>query len=341
VPREVHPGQIGWADRVRPEHPHPPRTVLFRAGEKPAENPPLEGIGRALAARDAFFFGDFQAPGDEELELLAREFALHPLAIEDVRSRHQRPKIDVYGDQYFLVFYRITSGTDGAHILIDEVDFFIGAKFLLIVHAGEMPFLSEALERYCRQPEPHDVSGLLYEILDALVDDYFPLLDSIAERSEAIESSVFEKFDPGRLQALFDLKRDLALLRRIVAPERDAINVLLRRDPPVLDPNRIPYYQDVYDHLIRISDSTDSYRELLTGSLDAFLSVENNRLSEIVRRLTIISTIFMPLTFVTGFWGMNFQRTTGTGDGLFYGTLALMAVLPPAMPWLLRRSGFR
>jgi magnesium transporter len=152
---------------------------------------------------------------------------------------------------------------------------------------------------------------------------------------------VFERFDRQRLHDLLDLKKDLSLMRRVIAPERDAVNVLLRRDPPVLDAARIFYFQDVYDHLIRITDSIDTYRELLTGSLDAFLSVENNRLSEIVRRLTLISTVFLPLSFVTGFFGMNFKRLVDAGDTLFAAAIACMVLLPLGLLALLKRQGIR
>jgi magnesium transporter len=156
-----------------------------------------------------------------------------------------------------------------------------------------------------------------------------------------VEAAVFDKFDSARLAELLELKKDLSILRRVIAPERDAINVLLRRDPPVLDSARIFYFQDVYDHLIRITDSIDTYRELPTGSLDAFLSVENNRLSEVVRRLTMISTIFLPLSFITGFFGMNFQRLAGAGNRLFVASIVSMILLPIAMLWLIRRQGIR
>ena len=300
---------------------------------------PLEGIGARLSAGKSFLFGDFHAPTDAELDLLARELSLHPLAIDDVRHRHQRPKIDVFPDHYFLVFYRISVAN--ARVAMDEVDVFIGSNFLVICHDGDVPLLSEVIDRFCRQSGVHDVSGLLYELLDALVDEYFPVLDDLAERTEAVEAAVFDKFDTARLAELLELKKDLSILRRVIAPERDAINVLLRRDPPVLDSARIFYFQDVYDHLIRISDSIDTYRELLTGSLDAFLSVENNRLSEVVRRLTMISTIFLPLSFITGFFGMNFQRLAGAGDRLFFASLVSMVLLPVAMLWLIRRQGIR
>lgn len=338
APRQPHPGNIGWAERERPVDRHPPRLLLFDpASGRREEDVPLSGIRARLQAGKSFFFGDFQSPTDAELDVLARELSLHPLAIDDVRHRHQRPKIDVFPDHYFLVCYRISLAE--GRVSFDEVDIFIGPNFLIVCHDGEVPLLTEVLDRFCRQTGVHDVSGLLYEILDALVDEYFPLLDDLAERTETVEAAVFEKFDPARLAELLDLKKDLALLRRVIAPERDAINVLLRRDPPVLDPSRIFYFQDIYDHLIRITDSIDTYRELLTGSLDAFLSVENNRLSEIVRRLTTISTIFLPLSFITGFFGMNFGRLAGAGDRLFFASIVSMILLPIAMLWLIRRQG--
>jgi magnesium transporter len=337
--RDSHPGNIGWAKRARPEKRHPPRLALFEPGAGPrTDGVALPGIRSRLSGK-SFLFGDFQAPTDEELASLQRELNLHPLAIDDVQHRHQRPKIDVYPDHYFLVFYRIASPDN--RVSIEEIDLFIGPHFLILCHEGEVPLLSEVFERFCRQTGEHDVSGMLYELLDAFVDEYFPVMDGLADRTEAVEASVFEEFRRSRLAELLDLKKDLALLRRVIAPERDAVNVLLRRDPPVLDVSRIFYFQDVYDHLIRITDSIDTYRELLTGSLDAFLSVENNRLSEVVRRLTVISTIFLPLSFITGFFGMNFQRLSGAGDRLFVAAIASMVVLPFGMLWALRRWNVR
>jgi len=333
--RDSHPGNIGWSERARPAKRHPPVLTLFEPGTGPrTDGVELAGVKSRLGAK-SFLFGDFQSPTDAELASLQRELNLHPLAIDDVQHRHQRPKIDVYPDHYFLVFYRITS--TGTGISIEEIYLFIGPQFLILCHEGEVPLLTEVFERFCRMTGEHDVSGLLYELLDAFVDEYFPVMDGLADRTEAVEASVFEKFQKSRLAELLDLKKDLALLRRVIAPERDAVNVLLRRDPPVLDVARIFYFQDVYDHLIRITDSIDTYRELLTGSLDAFLSVENNRLSEVVRRLTLISTIFLPLSFITGFFGMNFQRLAGAGDGLFLAAIGSMVVLPVVMLWFLRR----
>jgi len=336
--REVHPGELGLAGRTKPARRQPPRTVRFDAREAWREGVKVEGVSRALAQEGGVFFANLQAPTRQELDALAKEFSFHPLAIEDVLSRHQRPKIDVYADHYFLVFYRI--GMDsGEGVLIEEIDFFIGKNFLVVTHDSEIPFLDEVFERFRRSPGQKSVSRLLYEILDAIVDGYFPFLDEVAERSGEIEDAIFHDFATEDLEKVLDLKRDLAHLRRIVAPARDTVNVLLRRDPPVIDAAEVFYFQDVYDHLVRVTDSIDTYRDLLGGSLDAFLSIQNNRLSEVVRRLTVISVIFLPLTFLTGFFGMNFERTTGTGDAAFVAALALMVAVPLGMYLFLRRKG--
>jgi len=338
--REVHPGEVGVTERIKPSQRHPPVTVLFDKGVKWRDRVPVPGVAALLSEGDRFFFGNFQAPTADELEELRREFSLHPLAIEDVVTRHQRPKIDIYGDHYFLVFYRIGSGGENGDVLLQEVDCFIGRNFLIVTHDSELALLDDHFARFCRTPGPKSVSVLLYELLDALVDEYFPFLDDVADRSAEIEDSLFHAFNPDQLEKVLELKRDLIRLRRVISPERDVLNVLLRRDPPVIDPAQVVYFQDVYDHLVRVTDSIDTYRELLTGALDAFLSIQNNRLSEIVRKLTVISVTFLPLTFITGFFGMNFDLFGGrVNTPLFYLSLGLMVAVPAVLVALLRRKG--
>jgi magnesium transporter len=333
--RELDPGEVGWAERVKPAERQAPRAILFHPhGSR--EELPLKGCATHLSAKGGFLYADLHAPNDQELESLQREFHFHPLAIEDVRTRHQRPKIDIYGDQYFLVFYRIgpSAEHDGDWVL-QELDFFIGPNFLIVTHDSRVELLNKIFDRFGREEGKKDVSGLLYDILDTLVDDYFLFLDDLGERSQQIEDQIFEHYDQVHLERLLALKKDLALLRRVAAPERDAVNVLLRRDPPILDAARIFYFQDIYDHLIRIADSIDTYRELATGTLDAFLSVQNNQLSEVVRKLTIISTAFLPLMLVTSFFGMNFGRLAGAKDSLFVQGMAFMTAFEIAILWFL------
>jgi magnesium transporter len=341
--REVDPGEIGLAGRVKPAERRPPRSALFDSTGGREEGVPVPGIAARLAAEGGFFYAEFHAPNEAELEELRQEFRFHPLAIEDVRTRHQRPKIDVYTDHYFLVFYRVGAAGGNGEWHLQELDFFIGPNFLVVTHDSDVPLLNDVFDRFCREEGKKDVSSLLYDLLDALVDDYFVFIDDLGERSQAIDEKLFESFDPKSLQEILDLKSDLALLRRVVAPGRDAINVLLRRDPPILDTAHVFYFQDVYDHLIRISDSIDTYRELATGSLDAFLSIQNNRISEIVRKLTVVSIIFLPITAVTGFFGMNFAafEPQPRNAYLFLLSLALIVVVPLAMLVFLRRKGLR
>lgn len=340
---EVDPGEVGLAGRVKPAERRPPKSIFFDPKEGRIEGVPFEGIAARLAEQTGFYYADLHAPDARELEALRREFHFHPLAIEDVRARHQRPKIDVYGDQYFLVFYRIGAGGADGEWLLQEIDFFIGSNFLVVTHDSHVPLLDETFERFCREEGKKDVSGLLYDILDAIVDEYFLYLDDLGERSQAIDEQIFASFDQKNLEQILDLKRDLAAIRRVVAPARDAINVLLRRDPPILDTAHVFYFQDIYDHLIRITDSIDTYRELATGSLDAFLSLQNNRLSNVVRRLTVISVIFLPITAITGFFGMNFDIFQGQprNTNLFLTSVTLIVVVPLAMLFFLRRRVLR
>jgi magnesium transporter len=333
--REVDPGEVGWAERVKPTERRPARAILFRS-DGTREELPIEGCLTQLSSQGGFLYADLHAPDERELEALQNEFHFHPLAIEDVRTRHQRPKIDIYGDQYFLVFYRLgpSAAHDGDWVL-QELDFFIGPNFLIVTHDSPVDLLDKTFERFTREEGRKDVSGLLYDLLDAMVDDYFLFLDDLGERSQEIEERVFERYEEVNLQRLLDLKKDLALLRRVVAPERDAVNVLLRRDPPILDATRIFYFQDIYDHLIRIADSIDTYRELATGTLDAFLSVQNNKLSEVVRKLTILSTAFLPMMLVTSFFGMNFSRLAGAADRVFRQGMVFMVGFELATLWFL------
>ncbi|HSD71987.1 MAG TPA: CorA family divalent cation transporter, partial [Thermoanaerobaculia bacterium] len=170
--REIDPGEVGLAGRVKPAERNPPRSVFFDSSGGRETGVPMEGITRRLATPGTFFFADLHAPDEDDLASLQREFHFHPLAIEDVRTRHQRPKIDIYGDQYFLVFYRIGPSDERGDWTLQELDFFIGPNFLIVTHDSPVDVLDETYDRFCREEGKKDVSGLLYDILDSLVDDY-------------------------------------------------------------------------------------------------------------------------------------------------------------------------
>jgi magnesium transporter len=263
-------------------------------------------IDELIGRKDTFLWLDLQSPQAHDLELLSEEFKFHRLAIEDATRHHERPKLEAFDNYYFMVFYALRYDT---RLSGQAIGLFIGANYIVSVHQGEITTIDETIERWQANVAEfgHDGGALLYALLDAIVDDYFPVIDQLAERVEGIEEQIFERFSEDALQEVFSLKRDLLGVRRVVAPERDVLNVLIRREVPIFERNTILYLQDVYDHIVRITDSIDTYRDLLSSALDAFLSVQSNRLNQIVKVLTIASIVLMSDALIAGIYGMNFE----------------------------------
>ncbi len=253
-----------------------------------------------------FFWLDLHAPTDAQLAQLGEIFGFHPLALEDAGHQGQRPKLDEYGEYAFLVFY-------GAHqqpvgrIGLSEVHMFVSGDYLVTLHDQPIAGLHELRERL-EGRDPRSEQFLVYSVLDTITDTFFPALADIDDEIDEIEDAVLA--DPGeaQLQRIFALKRDLVALRRVVSPQRDIFARGIDRiaELPGLQRDARDYFRDVYDHLIRISDLVDSYRDLLSGVTDMYLSTVANRQGEVAKQLTIIATIFLPLTFITGFFGQNF-----------------------------------
>jgi magnesium transporter len=266
-------------------------------------------IDELLAREDTFLWLDLQNPQQQDIELLHEEFKFHPLAIEDATRHHERPKLEAFDSYYFMVFYTLSYNDARRQLASQAVGLFIGANYIVSVHEGEISTIDETIKRWQAHTADfgHDAGALLYALLDAIVDDYFPVIDQLAERVEDMEEQIFERFKDDALQEVFSLKRDLLGVRRVVAPERDVLNVLIRREVPIFERNTILYLQDVYDHIVRITDSIDTYRDLLSSALDAFLSVQSNRLNQIVKVLTIASIVLMSDALVAGIYGMNFE----------------------------------
>jgi magnesium transporter len=255
-------------------------------------------------------------PTSTDLGILADEFALHPLALEDVERRNQRPKIDAYPDQHMLVMYEALAGPpasgDGtAAFELGELHLFGGPGWLVTVQWGESPAVDAGRLRFGRRGDggpPLGGGGMLYAIFDAAADSYFPILDVMAERMDALEDRVLAG-DGGResLREMLAIKRELLELRRVLGPMRDVANALLRRPNEMIDDQVEPYFQDLYDHLVRILDQLDLYRDLLASVLDARLTVTSNSLNAIMKRLTAITVILMVPTMIAGIYGMNFE----------------------------------
>ena len=291
---------------------------------------------------EAFWWLDIHQPQDEEVAVLGEVLAFHELAIEDATHFNQRPKLEEFDDFAFLVVYGAAPDKDN----LVEVHCFYSERYLVTVRRDKCPAFVEARERYSRRPEQLEEPALvLYRVVDSLVDSFFPLLSEVDNFIDAIEEGIFARPDQELLRRVFLMKRRLAALRRVIAPQRDLLASLAGgvAELPAMSPDAERGFRDVYDHLIRLTDTIDGYRDLLTGASDAYLSTVSNRLNDVTKQLAVIATIFLPLTFITGFFGQNFgwmvRAVGGEVDFWVLGVaLQLLAVL--GLLLLFRRRGW-
>ena len=285
-------------------------TCLARHLDGSVEELPKERIDEIdkLTDRDGtLVWVSATAPTDEDIAAIGREFRLHPLALEDLHKQQQRPKLDTYERQHMVVAYEAVNDAPNG---LSEIHMFVGAGWLLSVTWTATPLLDAVRDGFAtrRGAGPDTTGTLLYALLDAAVDSYFPVLDTISERIDALEDRVLEgEADRESLAEILYLKRRLLELRRVLAPMRDVANVLLRRDLEIVDAASAPYYQDLYDHLVRVLDQVDIYRDLLASVLDARLTVASNSLNAIMKRLTAFTVVLMVPTLIAGIYGMNFD----------------------------------
>jgi magnesium transporter len=257
-----------------------------------------------------------QADADD-VAWLQRTFAFHPLALEDVTRRHQRPKIDEYPGYYFGVLYAARLKPRARHVAGHELQFFWGKNYLVTIHADVFPEIDDLAAR-AQSNALTPITGpsgrllttvdLVYRLIDAVVDGYFPAVDALIEWSEDLEQAMFNgPRSQQTLRSIFALKKDLLQLRRTVAPSREVVNVLLRHDQAFFGDEFFVYFQDVYDHTVRVIDSLDTYRDLLSSSLDTYLSIVSNDVSQTVKKMTAVTAILMVDALVSGVYGMNFD----------------------------------
>jgi magnesium transporter len=277
----------------------------------PAGSRTLETVTDArevLADPSARVWIDLEDASPATLTQITACLGLHPLIVEDIIERNQRAKVDITGDTMHLVMFGLAYE---AELEAMELDIVLGSRFLLTSHpAGWRP---HEMENVRRLGVDHFLSEgtdyMLYAVVDALVDGYFPVLDSLGNQIDALEDEVVRRPTKDVVERLFDTRRSLLEVRHTVSPEREVFNQLTNREMPLIDPDRIIYFRDVYDHLIRITDELDSYRELVSGALDAYLSTINNNLSEIMKRLTAITAILAGVGAAAGIFGMSEAAT--------------------------------
>jgi magnesium transporter len=287
-------------------------------------------------------------PAEVCLPTLQDMFDFHPMALDDALVETHAPKVDDWGRYVYVLLHGVFFDDQADRPLgTTKLDLFVGANYV-ITHRDEGVGAVENVWTVCQRDEQVLKKGtayLLYLLADELVAEYMPVIEQIDEAIDEIEDRVFENPDTALLEQLFRLKRALLRLRRTIAPQREVLNKLARGDFAVISTDDRIYFRDVYDHLVRLHDITESLRDLVGSVLDTYLSVVNNRMNDVMKALTVITTLFMPLSFMVGFFGMNFFQPVvslpaWTDLPTFALTLGTMVAAPLAMLWWMRKRAW-
>ena len=287
---------------------------------------------------------DLAAPTPEESAILNDVFHFHPLAVEDALSAIHHPKIESYDGYLYLILHGIDFRVEEHWFATRDVDFFLGPNYLVTVHDGSSRSIT-ALKRVC---DKHDrilgegAAALLHRIVDSMVDHYRPEIESLEEHMNVLEDQAVLGEKADLVRDILALKRDLGSLRRVLIPQRDAVGRLARREFPIINDELTYRFRDVYDHILRLSDEASLLQDRVTGILDAYLSTISNRLNRVMKVLTVMSTIFLPLTVLTGMWGMNvpLPEFPGGEPAQFWWISGVMVVITAVMLTLFRRNGW-
>jgi len=323
--------------------------ILYCPKEKPCQDELTpEKLPEALRDRSGLIWVDMAGEETARCEpVLRRTFGFHPLAVEDALSEAHVPKLDEWDDYIYLVLHDIVyHAGDFGHAHLPELDIFLGQNYLVTHHHEMIPALERVWtiltrdERLRRSGPDH----ILFRLSHELVKNHLEVIEKVEEVVNEIEDRVFDNPSPDIPEQLFALKRMLLQMRRTVSPQREVFNKLARDKLPGIDTRDRVFFRDVYDQAVRLYDLLESQRDLVGGTLDTYLSMVNNRMNETMRLLTVITTLFMPLAFLTGFFGMNFfqpvlQSDWWTGVYSLEGSLAIMAVIPFLMYWWMKRKG--
>ena len=317
--------------------------VAYLEGQRLAEVP-VDEVSHYLARPGCFVWVALRDPDQAELARMQQQFGLHDLAIEDALHGHQRPKIEEYGETVFVVLQTLElSPTD--ELATGEVNVFVGPKFVLSVRNRSRHHLQAVRERAEREPHllRQGPAFVLYALMDAIVDRYFPIVDALESELDAIESRIFEPGSPARdnIRRLYALKQRVTVVRHAVLPLQEAVGKLSRgRVPAVCEQNR-EYFRDVVDHLVRINGVLETLRETIATAIQVSLSLTTIEESEVTKRLAAWAGVFAVATFMVGIWGMNFESMPELKWAWGYpGALALIAAACAVMWWRFRRAGW-
>jgi magnesium transporter len=317
--------------------------AAYSAGRRVADVE-IKELGEVLRQPDRFIWIGLHEPGEDLLRQVQEQFGLHDLAIEDAHRAHQRPKLELYGDALFVVLRTAQMSRSRGRIEFGETHLFVGTRYVVSVRHGAS--LSYADLRARCETTPHLLGKgpgfVLYALLDFIVDQYFPIVDALEDELEALEDEIFgESFDRETTARIYRLKRDLLAVKRAVSPLIDVCNRLMRSDLALIPEDTRPYFRDVYDHVVRINEMVDTVRELLTGALEANLSLVSVRQNEAMKRLAGWAAIIAVPTMIAGIYGMNFRDMPELGWAFGYPlVMGVMIAICGFLYYRFRKAGW-
>jgi magnesium transporter len=325
------------------------RTLYYSPAGELQINLPLDALDEIIQSCQGLLWVDFEGtPPEEDEPILRQVFGFHPLAIDDALRETHVPKLDDWESYLYIVLNAVKILPDSpGEIELQELDVFLGKCYMVTHHDQKIRAIDDTLvaiqkdERFLK----NGIDRVLYRLIDELVNNYMPVVEHLDSAIDQAEDEIFSGAAPETLGRIFNFKRTVMQLRRAIGPQREVLNKLARDDYPVIDPRTRVYFRDVYDHLVRMHDIIEGIRDLVSGILDTYLSVVNNRMNDIMKTLTVITTLFMPISFIASFFGMNFftpvePLDVWTGKGAFIIVLCFTVMTPALMFWWIRRRGW-
>jgi magnesium transporter len=317
------------------------RTRLYRSGVLELEDFPVQDISEHIVQSGVTVWLDMCAPDADDLATISEELDLHRLAVEDAGQEHQRPKLDRYASHLFVTAYEVALDPTSGELEAFEVAVFVTHNAVVTVRKSERFDIDGVVARWDASPDlaKYGVSFLLHGLLDYVVDGHFAAVQTLDDEIEALEDLLFddERSDLSVQRRSFELRKSLVRLRRVVLPMREVVNSLMRRDLHAVDEAMMPYYQDVYDHVLRATEWTESLRDLVTTVLETNLTIQGNRLNVITKKVTSWAAIIAVPTAITGFYGQNVPYPGFSHQSGFYVSTAAIVVLSAGLYMLFRR----
>lgn len=300
-------------------------------------------IREALKDERSLIWVDMMDIEDNDIDLLSSVFNIHPLTIEDIIMPNARPKIENFGEYLYIIMFALEpqNGKMRSRINTIELDCCIGRNFLITCHTAPIPPLGVCKDRVKKQSPTimHGPDMLLYSILDSCVDSYFPIITEFDQMVDEMSEELFK--EPGRstLKRIYKLKNDIIQLRRIIGPQADVAGLIVRGEFKFILPSNIAYFRNIHDNLVRLNDVIGASRDVITGAMEAYAAIVSNRLNEVMKTLTVITTIMMPLTLIASIYGMNFKHMPELEHKFGYPTIiAIMIIVTVSMLIYFRRK---